>query len=535
MATCAGYDTCPQGSACSVVMCSPGRWVAGMDRPEHNTSAGQEGFTIVEAMVACVLLLIGLVATLTIVERAASVTSTTRTREQATSLQRELVEGARSVAYDQLTPTGVGAAVRARPGLGDSALGGAGWTVRRRNATYTVAIGVCTVDDPADGIGAHQSGIFCASAGGTPEDANADGTVDALTVTGATACAAPCPDTNPADFKRVVSVVRWGTTTNVQATQISNPGVAAAPAITGLTPIGLPSPYTITDGRATQDVNMTWLGTPRTVTLYVDGTPIGTITVPVGTSWTSAWNLGLVSAAGQQPAVGEVLDGSYELSAKAFDQYAQYGAQRAETVVLNRRQAFASAHVEAGRNNGAVEIEWSPARERDSKGFRVDRRIDGGAWTTVCAMAVRTSCRDTSAPAAAVGQLLEYSVVGFDLDPAGALRPGDRSEIVKIIEVPGALTPVPVPTGLSAALDGANVSLTWAAPSGFVPDHYNVYRDGTGYADRLDSVYQRPADITAGVPPSYVDATTTGQLHDYWVTVVDANLRESAPVGPVRR
>ncbi len=530
-----------------------------MLHPHHTSAVSQAGFTIIETMVACMLLLVGLVATLTVVEQAASTTVKTRTREQATNLQRELVETARSVPYEQLAHDTLGASVRARPGVADSSVGAAGWTISRRNAMYTVSMGVCTVDDPRDGTGPHEAGVFCA-AGGSPAtagqcatligatalgttstasaeadaslgqcglDANLDGTVDGLVSATATVCPDACstpPDPNPADYKRIVSLVRWPGGYNLQTSQVNNPGPAAAPAVTSLTA----ATNTITDTRTSLGLTVTTVNAPATVGLYVDGTAIGTASSSGGENWAGSWNLGPVTTTvGAQPATGETVDGSYQLSAKAFNQYGQYGATRSQTVVVNRRQPFAPARVVAGRNGAGVEIEWSAAKENDSKGFRVDRRVDGGAWVEACSRAVRTACRDGDAPSAA--QTLEYSVVGYDRDPSGALREGDRSEVQAIVD------PAPAPPGivgsLTASLLNGNVVLTWTAPDGdLAPDHYNVYRDGTTYAKRVDRLY-----FQAGQPLTYTDTGTGGILHDYYITAVNAQLGESLPLGPVTR
>ncbi len=541
--------------------------------PSRPSRDSQAGFTIIETMVASVLLLIGMVATLTLVERASSTTVKTRTREQATNLQRELVEAARSISYQRLTPNGLGAAVRDRPALGDSSLSTAGWTIGRRNATYTVSMGVCTVDDPRDGIGEHEAGVFCpgsasaptaaecanlinasalgslpgagvttnASAGQCGIDANLDGTVDGLATTTATVCAASTtacstpPDTNPADYKRIVSLVRWVGGYNLQTSQLNNPGLAAAPAVTSLTP----QTNVVTDGRSSLRLDSTTTNSPTTVALYLDGTAIGTASSSGGANWAATWNLGSVTpstvppAAPAQPAPSETVDGSYQLSEKAFDQYGQYGATRSQTIVLDRRLAYAPAQVAAGRNSGGVELEWSPAKERDSEGFRVDRRVNGGSWEQACAVAVRTACRDGSAPAAALTQTLEYSVVGYDSDQAGARRAGDRSAIVNVDPV----QPAPSsPNSLQASLVDGNVVLTWTAPVGITaPDHYNIYRvaqgaGGPSYSDRLDSAY-----FKAGQPLTYTDTHTTGQVHDYWITAVNSQLAESPKLGPVRK
>lgn len=525
--------------------------------------------TLVETMVACVVLLVGMAATLTFIVQAAATTVETRTREQATSLQRELVEAARSVPYDQLTPNGVGAAVRARPALGDSSVTGAGWTIRRRNATYTVAMGVCAVDDPRDGTGPHEAGVFCAADASTPPpaecasllalstgatgpggtlglgltvpqltqlgrcgiDVNLDGTIDGLASATASLCVlGGCtvpPDANPADYKRIVSRVTWGAgKANVQTSQINNPGLSAAPAVTSLTP----QTTSVTDLRTSLPLGSTTTGASQTVALYLDGTAAGTASSLDGANWTTSWTMGAVSTAdGAQPAAGEVLDGSYQLSEKAFDQYGQYGATRSQTVVVNRRRPFAPARVAAGRNGAGVEVHWSPALERDVEGFRVERRVGGGAWTTVCVAVQQTSCSDDDPPAPSLLTPLEYAVSGLDRDPSGAQRRGDRSAPVP---VPATTPAVPAaPGALQATLGGAGVQLTWSAPPGPVGvDHYNVYRDGTALANRLDSVW-----VPAGQPLAYTDTRTGGQLHGYWVTAVNGNLGESAPVGPVQR
>src|SRR4051794_36060817 len=192
------------------------------------------GFTIFEVMVAAVILLVGVLATLMMIDTAQSATVTTKAREQGTNLQRELIEAARTIPYDQLTPQGVGAILRGQPGLGDASLTSAGWTIRRRNQTYTISMGSCAVDDPRDGVGAHDAGVFCANSGAptTPQqcesllgggssagvaspgdcgiDDDRDGDVDRLVAGAASPCpSTPCADTAPLDYKRVISLVRW--------------------------------------------------------------------------------------------------------------------------------------------------------------------------------------------------------------------------------------------------------------------------------------------------------------------------------------
>lgn len=503
-----------------------------MSEPAHSPSRSEAGFTIIEAMVASALLLVGLVTMLGLVDRAASTTRVTRVREQATALQRELVEGARAIAYDQLTPAGAAAAIRTRPAL-DDASGAQGWSIRRRNTTYTVAVGVCTVDDPRDGSGQHTPGVFCADAAGPSVDSNGDGTLDGLASSSTVNCTTGC-DPTPADYKRLVSKVTWPGGESTQSAQINSPGLSAAPAVLTL---GVAS--TVTDPATTSlPVSATTTGNASQLSLFADGAFVGAGTGGP-TSWNGAWALrtdpsasGLPAPFGQQPAQGELVDGSYELSAKAFDAYDQYGVSKTQVVVVNRRLAFAPARVEAGRNGDVVEVEWSPAKERDSLGFRVDRRTANGAWTPVCPRALTTRCRDSAPPSGRI----EYSVVGYDSDPnSGQPRPGDqfvdafrdskRFGIAEVLDPPPAVPGAP-PT-LSASRNGSSVTLSWTAPAGATPDHYNLYRDGAAYDDRLASVY-----ITPGKPLSYTDATTL-QTHSYRLTAVNDALGESPMTGPV--
>src|SRR4051812_21080682 len=79
----------------------------------------QRGFTIVEVMVAAALLLTGLVGTLTMLQGASNTTTTTKAREQGIGLQRELLEAARGIPYEQLVPTSIVSRVQAVSGLAD--------------------------------------------------------------------------------------------------------------------------------------------------------------------------------------------------------------------------------------------------------------------------------------------------------------------------------------------------------------------------------------------------------------------------------
>lgn len=122
----------------------------------------EEGFTLIEVLVASVVLVAGMLGVVALVETANHVTGRTLAREGATTLARDLLERARQVPFAEHGTTAFGAALRAT--LPDAAAATAvdGTTLRlvRRNTIYAATTSSCKVDDPADGVGPHDSS-FC--------------------------------------------------------------------------------------------------------------------------------------------------------------------------------------------------------------------------------------------------------------------------------------------------------------------------------------------------------------------------------------
>lgn len=528
------------------------------------SASSESGFGLVEVVVASAILLSGVLGVLTMVDQANSTTTSTKAREQGVSLQREITETARSIPYDQLLPTTVVAkAQQANPHLVDSTPTAAGWTIRRRGFTYTVTLGVCSVDDPSDGSGAHDPSLYCAkgssattaaqcntwlgidaSVQGTPDaatagqgtgdcgiDLNLDGTVDNLVQSSLGLCpGGTCPgdtntDKNPDDYRRLVSLVRWDRGTGgryaLQSATVPNPGHAAAPTVTSLTT----SPTTVTSALTTSlPFAVVTNRSAATVGWYLDGTAQNANTgqaAPTGsgTTWSFDWNVGAVNSSGGAPYSGEALDGSYVVGAKAFDSHGAFGQTRAQTVTLNRRAPYAPAGFLGGRNGTSVEFEWTPNKERDIQGYRVYR--GAGSSDVVCTLTTQTSCRDTAPPGTSS---LTYHMVAVDKDPAGSLREGDPSGTITVdLSNPAPEAP-PSATECPAGTNG-NVVLSWTASPvlalGGVPvSYYRIYRDGTAYAARFDRT-ATDADLT------WTDTSTGGTDHTYWVSAVGAQLAES--------
>jgi prepilin-type N-terminal cleavage/methylation domain-containing protein len=516
----------------------------------------QRGFTIIEVMVAAALLLTGLVGTLTMIEGASKTTTTTKAREQGIGLQRELLEAARGIPYEQLVATSIVPRVQAVAGLADQNLG-PGWTIRRRGVTYTVSMGVCSVDDAGDGTGTRDPGTFCATGAGSANasacitalgrtgsiqgdgasgnvvgdcgiDLDLDGEVDNLLGCGAAGCAGAGTDSNPDDYKRIVSLVRWdrgtGTRFAVQAETIPNPGVSASPAITSLTPSigGLAVTGQVTSATSIRFDAVTST-TPSAVAWSLDGTPKGTA-AGTGTAWNFTWALGSVSSTGT-PNSGEILDGSYIVSTKAFNSYAFGGAPRAKTVVLNRRIPYPVRNFSGGRNGSNVEFEWTPNSERDIEGYKVFR-VNSNGDQVVCILTQKTFCQDTNPPQ---GTNVTYYARAFDKDAAGTLRQGDASATHLVTTTNNPPSP---PASLTASFQASgNAVLSWPASpgdpdSGDSIDHYNIYRDGSTYADRYDRT-------ATGSILTFTDTKTGGTIHTYWITAVDTQHAESVVVGAV--
>ena len=91
-----------------------------MMRRKISLAGDERGFTIVEVMVAAFILMIGVLSMLALFDRANAATVVDRQREGATSLAREITEGARSVPFDALVSTSsLNGELQGMPGLED--------------------------------------------------------------------------------------------------------------------------------------------------------------------------------------------------------------------------------------------------------------------------------------------------------------------------------------------------------------------------------------------------------------------------------
>ncbi|HYH58712.1 MAG TPA: hypothetical protein VD790_05785 [Thermoleophilaceae bacterium] len=457
---------------------------------------GEDGFTMVEVMVAALLLVTGILAVLGVYNGALQTTATSNTRIAATNLVRELVETARELDYVDLDA--VTSQLQSR-GLGS----GSPWTIERRGLEYTVTASTCVFDSPTDGYGATAPANACApnAAGG---------------------------DSNGEDFRRVTFVVRWRddarTRETTQAALIVNPAGGLGPRILGISPLT----QAITANVGT--VSAVWTTTAAQSLRWEidDGVSGGSVTG--ATSFTATWNIG-TSGSGS-----EVLDGAYTMTAQAFDDRDIPGESKRADIVLNRRAPYAPSGFDGGHNTRAgdwVEFDWSLNRERDILGYRVvwagpddtaatadDEQVCPAPAAGPMLAPTTDSCADFSPESG----LQRYSIVAVDRDPGNTLRDGTK----RTLTVGAAGSPPRSPLLLVLTNLSGVPRLTWTAPLLEDVAFYRVYRDGASvaYADRYDRT-------TGGLITTYTDSDAGATSHRYWVTTVDSDFNESDPIGPV--
>ena len=135
--------------------------------PRRRALRSQDSFTIVEVLVAIIILVVGLLGTADILLHADRSTVSSQAREGGVALQRELVEAARNIPFTQLSQASVVPTIKNMPGFTSSSVGANGWQIKRRGINYTMAIGVCAVDDPSDGTGASDPDTCADGTGGS--------------------------------------------------------------------------------------------------------------------------------------------------------------------------------------------------------------------------------------------------------------------------------------------------------------------------------------------------------------------------------
>jgi Tfp pilus assembly protein PilV len=479
--------------------------------PHRRRLASDNGFTLVELMVAAFVLMIGVLGVVTLFDHANRATSRTKHREAATSLARELIEASRAVPYPTLVPADFAGALRSQPGLSDLENGGT-WTVQRRNTVYTIVATVCSVDDntiTSDGLGDHTGGNYC------PGQAEA--------------AAAAQTDKNPDDYKRVAIDVTWqdgnATRTVRQEAVINNPGSAFAPAIKALT-LTPASPIT-SAGTTTLALSATTNIRATRVMWSIDNVDQAPATTTNNLNWAFSWSLG------SYPTAGWTEDGTYLINTQAFDEAGETGAGRLLTVVLNRYQPRKPTGFHGGRGTWGAEFEWAPNAERDILSYRVYRVIDGATVptasdTVICEKSVEDAAPTYCLDPAPSNQAKYYYVLA--VAPArvgtGTEESPRPTALAQTLKVNPSSSPPGTPASLQAVSDTAGTKLTWTAPADTDLHYYRIYRDGVAYENRYDRTGSA-AQLT------YTDTNPGSGGHTYHITAVDTEMAESPPTAGV--
>ncbi len=471
----------------------------------------ERGFTLIEVMVAILILAVGIAGALAMINGANARTLDTKQREAATALTREVIEAARSIPYNQLNPGSMVTQIQANPGLADTS-GDFGWTVERRNQTYTIAMSVCSVDDDQDTFGNTGSGNFCAGTGGVA------GT-----------------DRNPDDYKRVNVQVTWQRGSVQRSIQqhgiVSNEASAVGPSVdfTAQSPGDLTTTL-ITTPSTLETITFEAQAEDNAVAIRfaVDGVVKETVDA---NSATFTWHI--------NDAVDVVPDGTYVVSVTAFNEEGTPGPTRSRTLRLNRLVPSAPQNVFGGWNprmgfavKDIVEVQWARNIEPDVTGYRVYRKVNAGADELICDYTLEetaTECHDLTPPN--TFSTLHYYIVAFDKDPfTGDPRAGTKSTNLNVQQTSNQPNQPPV---LNAAVDGDAVVLSWQDAPAASPTYtgsnivfYRVYRGGTNLDDRIGRTSQ-------DVMTTFRDEGEAGQGDLYWVSAVDENFSESPPLGPV--
>ena len=472
--------------------------------PDHRHS----GFTLVEMMVAMLVLLVGVLGTIKLLDTSLAVGQTTRSREAATNLTREIVESARSIDYDLLLTASAPAALQALNGLAD-ADSAAGWQIKRRGVSYTVTVTACIYDDPKDGsfVGAATGAGYCSNSAGSG-------------------------DSNGDDYRKITVTAAWGSRQVKLNADVVNPAGGFGPRITAWPPaVTFPSvnadsiiPVTAV---TTIEVRMTVQTSPaRSLNWDAGDTKHGDqlTSASAASSWPVVWNLGTPVAADTYTCattVDWVPDApAYQMTVQPFDFSGTPGDLRTQLVSIDRSTPYRLCDFEGGRNpqhGGVIDLQWRASFEGDVVSYSVWRKQPGSGTKDLICDAVRsTQCTDPSPPPG--GGAIEYEVKPKQ-DNIGGLKFGPATSLT----IPAVVTANVAPTapGSVQVVNGSQPTISWTSSSdsdGSVI-FYRVYRDGMAIADRYGTTSN-----------GFIDKSAGGTSHTYYVSAVDNSFAESTLV-----
>jgi hypothetical protein len=227
-------------------------------------------------------------------------------------------------------------------------------------------------------------------------------------------------------------------------------------------------------------------------------------------------------------------DGAYLVGARGFNAQDQSGAGKTISVTLNRYAPTRPPSFAAGRNGSVgLEFDWTPSPDRDVTAYKVYKLVGGTPSTSDTLMCTRSVSdpAPTSCITADVNGTQKYYVVAVAPARSGSGSEETDRTTVQLVTVPNGNNAPNPPQNVVASRAEDVTTLSWNAPAapaggeaGDSVSFYRVYRDGQVVASR----YGRSDKL------SFVDYSTGGTAHSYWVTSVDTHMLESAQVGPVQ-
>jgi Tfp pilus assembly protein PilV len=426
--------------------------------------------TMVETMVAAVILSAGVLGVFVMVETSDKVNADNRAREAATSLSRELLEGARATPYATVGGSNwFNQTLTNLEGRSSNVVSPTSHSQRtevtRRGYTYTVDVSTCSVDDSKDGYGSHSGGSWCT-------DSPTTGTTDGA----------------PADFKRVAVTTQWTKDSKTyalyQTATFSSAGSVVGPALTTFELTSPPVPDKTapvitsnpSDGKAVFTAVSVGAADMK---FSVDGVEQVNGGSGGNGTWTFDWNITALK------------DGVYTIGATAIDALGTRGDPQYIQVKLARGAPTPVTNVIGGYNDvyaggvktRVVELAWDGSPEGSVTGYEVMK-----GTTTVCGARLVTEC--------------------MDLNPSAT---GDTTYTVKTLYTDAAGNPGFVTTNhtvTAPAAGGGNANVF------YFTDSTSITRSGCLVAPN-----------TVSRPGRQVDALTTASgVEKQWTYTTEGNL-----------
>jgi hypothetical protein len=485
----------------------------------------EDGFTVIEALVAALVLTAGLLTSFMMLIASTHTSADVRARETAVALVRQISEDARSIPFSQLSASTIVSSLQAMPGLASSSTGST-WTIVRGGFTYTIRASVSPVydsKDPANAAGA--STVDLQQVGITVSWSTFQHKIHRVTETVTVSRAGQDPGL-------IASALQLAAADQNLAGIIGSP-VATAPVVTSSAITSLQFAVTAPSGTTA----IVWSLNGGKQASWSGSAPSS------GTTWTSSpWSLSGVS------------DGTYTVGAQAEDANGVDGPAVTIQVRLIRNvpsgpnvtgDGFDPNFMVSGNATTTAELQWTPNPELNVIGYVVYNPV-GQKICTTSTTAFTSACGTSawcSSPTACVdlagGQWVNsanrtYTVKALYYDAYNTLQEGTATSVTLVSGTPTPPPPVPI-VSLSVVTQPDNTAvITWTPPvGGTAVSFYRIYRDGDNYVNRYDTLSAASCSATC----TYHDTNRTAG-HDYYITAVGgttagADMAESQATGPV--